>query len=201
MMTPHRIGKNDPFPDYGFGIMVSRLPNKHVMVLHGGNTFGAATQDARFPDDDLGIVVLANSGAFSYNTTVSALYGVLVPSTAAKPSPRPGSTPGKAVGPQANPAMVAAAQRWLDDAIASRIDMAQLRPAFRAHMIPAHRAAFQALATLGPRTYTLVSVDRRPPTTSYLFNVKTPKKTLLYAYSRDDDGLVAGAAAYDTVTY
>ncbi len=201
MMTPHRIGKDDPFPDYGFGIMVSRLPNGHLMVSHGGNTEGAATQDARFPDDHFGIVVLANSGTFSYNTAVSALYGVLIPSAAVKPSPHPGSTPGKRARPQANPALVAAAQRWLEDAIAGHIDMAQLRPDFRAHMIPPHRADLQALAALGKRTYTLISTDRRPPTTAYLFTVKTPKKTLLYAYSRDDDGLVAGAAVIATVTY
>jgi CubicO group peptidase (beta-lactamase class C family) len=201
MMTPHRIGKNDPFPDYGFGIEVSHLPNGHVMISHGGNTYGAATQDARFPNDDLGIVVLANSGTFSYNSTVSALYRVLVPSASVKPSPRPGSTPGKAQPPRANAAMVAAAQRWLDDAIAGHIDMAQLRPDFRAHMIPEHRAALQALSSLGKRTYTLVSTDRRPPTTAYLFTVKTPAKTLLYAYSRDDDGLVAGTAIIETVKY
>jgi CubicO group peptidase (beta-lactamase class C family) len=201
MMTPHRIGKNDPFPDYGFGIEVSHLPNGHLMVSHGGNTYGAATQDARFPDDHLGIVVLANSGTFSYNSVVSAVYGLLVPSAAVKPSPRPGSTPGKPARPQANPAMVAAAQRWLDDAIAGHVDMAHLRPDFRAHLIPAHRAALQALSNLGPRTYTLVSTDRRPPTTAYLFTVKTPKKMLLYAYSRDDDGLVAGAEVIETVTY
>lgn len=201
MMTPHRIGKNDPFPDYGFGIMVSHLPNGHLMVSHGGNTTGAATQDARFPDDHLGIIVLANSGTFSYDTAVSALYRALVPSAAVKPSPHPGSTPGKRARPQANPAMVAAAERWLDDATAGRIDMAQLRPDFRAHLIPQHRAALQALAALGKRTYTLISTDRRPPTTSYLFAVKTPKKNLIYAYSRDDDGLVAGADVIETVTY
>ena len=201
MMTPHRIGKNDPFPDYGFGIMVSRLPNRHLMVSHGGNTYGAATQDARFPDDNLGIVVLANSGAFSDDAAVSALYRVLVPSAAVKPSPHPGSTPGKAAGPKANPTMVASAERWLDDAIAGHIDMSQLRPDFRAHMIPEHRAALQMLTALGKRTYTLVSTDRRPPTTAYIFTVKTPAKTLLYAYSRDDDGLVAGAQIIDTVTY
>lgn len=201
MMTPHRIGKNDPFPDYGFGIMVSRLPNGHRMISHGGNTYGAATQDARFPDDHIGIVVLANSGAFSYDSAVAALYGVLVPSASAKPSPHPGSTPGKAAGPQANPAMVASAERWLDDAIAGNIDMTQLRPDFRAHMIPEHRAALQALAPLGKRTYTLISTDRRPPATSFIFTVKTPKKTLLYAYSRDDNGLVAGADVFETVTY
>lgn len=201
MMTPHRIGKNDPFPDYGFGIEVSRLPNGHVMVSHGGNTYGAATQDARFPNDHLGIVVLANSGTFSYDTAVSALYKVLVPSASVKPSAHPGATPGKHRGPQASPAMVAAAERWLDDATAGHIDMAQLRPDFRAHMIPAHRAALQALASLGNRTYTLISTDRRPPTTAYLFMVKTPEKMLLYAYSRDDDGLVAGAEVIEIVTY
>jgi D-alanyl-D-alanine carboxypeptidase len=201
MMTPHRIGKNDPFPDYGFGISVSHLPNGHLMVSHGGNTYGAATQDARFPDDHLGIVVLANSGFFSYNTAVSALYRVLVPSAAAKPSARPGSARGKTLGPAANPAMVASAERWLDDAIAGRIDMTQLRPDFRAHMIPEHRGALQALAALGNRTYTLISTDRRPPTTSYLFAVKTPRKTLIYAFSRDDDGQIAGAEVIDTVTY
>ncbi len=201
MMTPHRIGKNDPFPDYGFGIEISHLPNGHLMISHGGNTYGAATQDARFPDDHLGIVVLANSGAFSYNSTVSALYRALVPSAAVKPSPHPGATPGKAARPPADPAMVAAAQRWLDDAIAGRVDMSKLRPDFRAHLIPAHRAALQALGSLGSRTYKLVSTDRRPPTTAYLFMVKTAKKTLLYAYSRDDDGLVAGAEVIDTLTY
>jgi D-alanyl-D-alanine carboxypeptidase len=201
MMTPQRIGKNDPFPDYGFGIDVSRLPNGHVMVSHGGNTYGAATQDARFPDDHFDIVVLANSGTFSYDTTVSAVYGVLVPSPAVKRSPRPGSTPGKAVPPQRDTAMVATAQRWLDDAVAGRIDIAQLRPDFRAHLIPEHRAALQALAALGKRTYTLITTDRRPPTTAYLFAVKTAKKTLLYAYSRDDDGRVAGAEVIETVSY
>lgn len=201
MMTPHRIGKNDPFPDYGFGIEVSHLPNGHLMVSHGGNTYGAATQDARFPDDHLGIVVLANSGTFSYNTAVAAIYGALVPSVASKPSPHPGSTPGKSAQPKANPAMVAAAEKWLDDAIAGHVDLDQLRPDFRAHMIPAHRADLQALAGLGKRTYALISTDRRPPTTAYLFMVKTPAKTLLYAYSRDDNGLVAGAEVIETIKY
>ncbi len=97
--------------------------------------------------------------------------------------------------------MVAAAESWLDDAVAGNVDMAKLRPDFRAHMIPSHRAALQALSTLGKRSYTLITTDRRPPTTAYLFMVKTAKKTLIYAYSRDDDGLVAGAEVIDTVKY
>ncbi len=201
MFTPRSIGKNDPFPAYGFGIEISHLPNRHVMISHGGNTFGAATQDARFPDDHFAIAVLANSGAFMYDTTVSAVYRVLVPPAAEKPSPHPAVTPGKNAKPQANQAMVAAAERWLDDAIAGHIDMTQLRPDFRARLIPAHRAALHALANLGKPTYTLMTTDRRPPATAYLFMVKMSKKTLIYAYSRDDNGQVAGVQVIDTVTY
>ncbi len=201
MMTPHRIGKDDPFPQYGFGIIISKLPNGHTMVSHGGNTTGAATQDARFPDDHFGIIVLADSGAFDYNTAVSAVYGVLVPQARAKGTPHPGATPGKHAPPSANPAMIATAQRWLDDAVAGNIDMAQLRPDARARMVPEHRAALRALAALGPRTYTFIDTDRRPPTTSYEFLVKTPKKSLIYVYSRDDNGLVAGAGVIEVVKY
>ncbi len=201
MMTPHRIGRDDPFPQYGFGIIISKLPNGHMMISHGGNTTGAATQDARFPDDHFGIVVLADSGTFDYNTATSAVYRVLVPQARAKASPRPGATPGKRAVPSANPAMVTAAKRWLDDAVAGNIDMSQLRPDARARMVPEHRAALRALASLGPRTYTLLNTDRRPPATSYEFLVKTPKKTLIYVYSRDDNGLVAGAGLIEVVKY
>jgi len=51
-------------------------------------TTGAATQDARFPDDDLNIMVLANSGAFDYNSAGSAVYNVLVPRRIRRPHRR-----------------------------------------------------------------------------------------------------------------
>jgi len=191
MMTPVKVDAT--FPDYGFAIMVSKLPNGHREIYHGGNTMGAATQDARFPDDHLQIIVLANSGAYSYDEAVKAIYGILVPAPPATPGPtgKPAAKAPTPQGPKANPADVAAAKAWLENAIAGRIDDAKLRPDFRAHLIPAHRAALRALAELGPRTYVLIDTDRRPPATSYLFLVKTPKAELLYAFAKDDDGTIA----------
>ena len=76
-----------------------------------------------------------------------------------------------------------------------------MRPDARARMVRVHRAALRALASLGPRKYKLVDVDRRPPSTGYIFLVTTPKKQLLYAYGRDDNGLVSGTAIIETVDY
>lgn len=198
MMTPVKIGA--AFPDYGFAIMVSKLENGHRMVSHGGNTTGAASQDARFPDDDLNIMVLANSGAFDYNSAVSAVYNVLVPSPRpASPSPRPSAAAKPVAG--ANPVVTAAAERWLDQAVAGHVDLARMRPDARARMQPAHLAALRALAAFGPRTYKLLNVDRRPPSTGYEFLVTTPKKTLVYVYGRDDNGTVSGAGVIEVVDY
>jgi CubicO group peptidase (beta-lactamase class C family) len=202
MMTPVKVDEN--FPDYGFAIQVTKLPNGHRMIYHGGNTTGAATQDARFPDDHLQIIVLANSGFYDYSSAVNAIYAVLVPSAKAPPGHKP-TGPKKPPAAAATPAVSAAAQAaatgWLDRAVHGSIDEAKLRADFRAWLSPAHRAALRALAAFGPRRYTLVNVDRRAPATSYEFLVKTPKAQLVYVYARDDDGSVAIADVIRYVTF
>jgi CubicO group peptidase (beta-lactamase class C family) len=179
-------GKPNP-SGYGFGITTARMPNGHRIIWHGGNTSGASTQDARFPDDHLAIIVLANSGFYNTNGAVEAIYGILVPQPSAeKPS---GAKPPALSG--ADPAMIKAATSWLDGAIAGRIDDAGVRADFRKQLTPPHRAALHALAKNGSRTYTLLGIDRRAPTTVYQFRLETPARTLLYAYMRDDAGSVA----------
>ena len=200
MMTPVKIDAN--FPDYGFAIMNTKLPNGHHMISHGGNTTGAATQDARFPDDHLAIIVLANSGFYSYTEAVNAVYGILVP---AKPSPTPArrarapKTPPLPAG--ANPATVSAAKAWLDAAVAGHVDMAKLRPDFRARMSREHLAELRAVASFGKRTYTLAEVERRAPNTSYLFLVDAGSHKLVYLYARDDDGSVAGTLLIPRISF
>ncbi len=199
MMTPVKIGT--AFPDYGFAIIISKLPNGHRMISHGGNTTGAATQDARFPDDHLAVVVLANSGTFNYDSAVSAIYSVLVPPARSSTAPAAHApVPAKPV-PGANPAVTAAAERWLDEAVAGHVDLARMRADARARLQPAHLAALRALAALGPRTYKLLNVDRRPPSTGYEFLVHTSKRSLVYVYGRDDNGLVSGAGVIAVVDY
>jgi len=202
MMTPVKLGTL--FPGYGFGIIVSKLANGHRMISHGGNTTGSATQDARFPDDHLAIEVLANSGAFGYNSAVAAVYGALVPASAT-PAPGPSAMPSRPQAsksiPGADPRTIAAARSWLDRAVAGHVVLADLRPDVRARMSPAHLAALRALVALGPRTYKLLQVDRRPPATTYAFSVSTPAKSLLYVYGRDDDGTISGAEVVETINY
>ena len=195
MLTPIDLGSG--YPGYAFGIAVNKLPNGHRMIAHGGNTTGAATQDARFPDDNLSIIVLANSGTFSYDAAVSAVYGVLVPSVnAAKPAAHQ-----KAAGDAADSALATEGERWLDRAVAGQVDMSQLRPDFRARMTQQHRIDFSELAALGPREYTPIMTDRRPPNSTIGYMVKTPKKSFVYYFARDDSGQVSGAILVDIVDY
>ncbi len=197
MMTAVKIDEN--FPDYGFGIMNTRLPNGHRMISHGGNTFGAATQDARFPDDHLVIIVLANSGTYDYNAAVSAIYATLVPAGPKHANPAKAKAPKPPTGAEA--AQVRAAKAWLEAAVAGHVDMAALRPDFRARMSPVHLAALRALRRFGPRTYTFISSERRAPSTSYLFQIATPNRHFLYVYGRDDDGSVGGAGLIPVIDF
>jgi D-alanyl-D-alanine carboxypeptidase len=208
---------------YGFGLFLQALPGGKHVVLHGGDTTGFGTQDARFVEDGIDVIVLTNQEPAAYNAIMNAVYRAVVPPPA--PAPLPTGTPGPsgpALGnpPAAQPGMPAAsspkpaatpapipyskpevdalARRWLDDAIAGKIDVTKLRPSARAAMrLPRIQAALRDLARFGDRTYTLVNVDRRAPTSAYQYLLRTPKRTLLYIFSIDDDGLVAGCDVFD----
>jgi D-alanyl-D-alanine carboxypeptidase len=192
---------------YGFGLFMRTLPNGKHIVLHGGDTTGFGSQDARFVEDGIDVIVLTNQEPASYNAVMNAVYRVV----AAPASPVPTSTPAPggpapAAAPTASPAPIpyskpevdVLARRWLDDAVAGTIDLAKLRPSARAALRqPRYQAALRDLARFGSRTYRLVNVDRRAPTSSYQYLLQTPKRTLLYLFSIDDDGSIAGADVFD----
>jgi len=194
---------------YGFGLFLQPLPGGKHAVLHGGDTTGFGTQDARFVEDGIDVIVLTNQEPASYNAIMSAVYRVVVPPAppaplpttapavpAAGASPKPAATP--APIPYSKPEVDALARRWLDDAIAGKIDFTKLRPSARAALrLPRIQAALRDLARFGDRTYTLVNVDRRAPSSAYQYLLRTSKRTLLYIFSIDDDGLVAGGDVFD----
>jgi CubicO group peptidase (beta-lactamase class C family) len=207
---------------YGFGLFLQPLPGGKHAVLHGGDTTGFGTQDARFVEDGIDVIVLTNQEPASYNAIMNAVYRAVVPApprplptTAPAPSgPAPANPPPAQPGlpaaatpspaasptpiPYSNPAVDALARRWLDDAIAGKIDFTKLRPAARAALrLPRIKAALRDLARFGDRTYTLVNVDRRAPSSAYQYVMRTPKRTLLYIFAIDDDGLIAGGEVYD----
>ncbi|MBV9104243.1 MAG: beta-lactamase family protein [Candidatus Eremiobacteraeota bacterium] len=187
MLAPGPAASTPGGEGYGMGIRAGRMPNGHRFIWHGGNTTGSATQDARFPDDKLSIIVLSNTGYYSYNATVQAIYKIVVPQTPAVNPAKEAPPP----PPQADPAKLRAATRWLDDAIAGRIEMGKLNEDVSAVLTPPHRAALRALSQYGSRKYTLVGTDRRRPTTTYFFTVETKKKPFDYQYKWHDDGRIA----------
>jgi CubicO group peptidase (beta-lactamase class C family) len=182
---------------YGFGLFMQTLPGGKHLVLHGGDTTGFGTQDARFVEDGLDVIVLTNQEPASYNAVMNAVYRTIVP---APPAPAPTAAPAATPPPIAysKPEIDALARRWLDDAVAGKIDFTKLRASARAGLrLPRIQAALRGLARFGDRTYILVNVDRRAPTSAYQYILRTPKRTLLYIFSIDDDGLIAGGDVFD----
>src|SRR6202163_1585538 len=146
---------------YGFGLFVRTLPNGKHIVLHGGDTTGFGSQDARFVEDGIDVIVLTNQEPASYNAIMNAVYRVVaapaspVPTSTPAPSgPAPAATP--APIPYSKPELDALARRWLDDAVAGTVDLAKLRPSARAALRqPRYQAALRDLARFGARTYRL----------------------------------------------
>lgn len=181
LFEPARLAPN---PNYALGIQVKTLPNGHREIYHGGDGVGSASQDARFPDDRLAIIVLANGRRYDYDQAVDAIYHVLIPQVSL-PSPPPESAS------RADRAIVKEAIAWLDDAIAGRIDPAKVRADMARVLTPKHRRYLQALAKLGPRSYTLTGVSRTSVQSACEFNVTAGTQQLKYYFVRQNvDGSV-----------
>ncbi len=206
MHAPYRLADGTD-THYGFGLILQPLGAGKNVVLHGGDTTGFGTQDARFVEDGVDVIVLTNQEPAAYNAIMRAVYGAVVPAlprpaptaaAPAAPAPAPASATTPPPIPYAQPAVDALARRWLDDAVAGLIDLSKLRPTVRASLRMArNQAALRDLARFGPRTYRLVNVDRRAPTSTYQYSMRTSKRTLLYIFAIDDDGLIAGADVFD----
>ena len=183
---------------YGFGLTVRGLPGGKHVVLHGGDTTGFGSQDARFVEDGIDVIVLTNQEPASYNAIMNAVYRAVAPATVAAPPPAPLPAPSPTPIPYAQPKIDALARRWLDEAVGGRIDLAKLRPSARSALrLARNQAALRDLARFGPRTYRLLNVDRRAPTPTYQYLLNTPKRSLLYLFSVDDDGSIAGCDVFD----
>lgn len=186
---------------YGMGLLLGTLPDGKHVVYHGGDTTGFGSQDARYVEDGVDVIVLTNQEPAIYNAIMRAVHAVVVPETKAVSAPTLGAPlPGarSSAIPYAKREVDALARRWLEDAIAGKIDLAKLRPSARAQLrIPAHQAALRSLAAYGPRGYTLLAVDRRDPTSTYQYLLRTPRRTLIYVFAIDDEGRLGGGDVFD----
>jgi D-alanyl-D-alanine carboxypeptidase len=185
---------------YGMGLLLGTLPGGKHVIYHGGDTTGFGSQDARYIEDGIDVIVLTNQEPAIYNAIMRAVYLVVVEPTKLEPAPTLAPLP--AASPPAIPyakhAVDVVARRWLEDAIAGKIDLARLRSSARAQLrSPVHQAALRSLAVYGPRSYSLVAVDRRAPTSTYQYLLRTARRTLLYLFVIDDDGELGGGDVFD----
>ena len=196
MLAPGPAASTPGGAGYGMGIRSGRMPNGHRFIWHGGDTIGSASQDARFPDDNLSIIVLTNGGLYAKDAAVEAIYKVVVPNVASV-NPANQTVPRM----QGDPSKIRAAISWLDDALAGRIDTRNLGEEMRASLTPAHQASLRALSQYGARTYTLAFTDRRRPTTTYGFLVETKKKKFVYVYKWDDAGQTTDISVFPLMEF
>jgi D-alanyl-D-alanine carboxypeptidase len=186
---------------YGMGLLIGTLPDGKHVIYHGGDTTGFGSQDARYVEDGVDVIVLTNQEPAIYNAIMRAVYRVVVPETKPGPAPTlaaPLPAPSSSAIPYAKHEVDVLARRWLEDAIAGKIDLAKLRSSARAQLrIPAHQAALRSLAAYGPRSYTLLAVDRRAPTSTYQYLLRTRRRTLIYVFVIDDDGQLGGGDVFD----
>jgi len=197
MFAPGPAASTPGGDGYGMGIRLGELPNGHHYIAHGGNTTGSSTQDGRFPDDHLSIVVLSNAPNYSFNKTMLAVYNILIPQGASMKTAQAASAPAPVPsGPQEH-----AAIQWLNDAIAGHADASNTTDDMRALLTPAHRADLRALSQYGPRTFHFDGIDRRKPTTAYAFTVHTAHKQFSYLYKWDDSGKLADMQIQEILSF
>lgn len=76
MTTPGRLNDGKPLT-YGFGLSIGAMQG-HRKISHGGGINGFRAQLSWYPDDDLTVVVLANTGSASPDVLESAIARALL---------------------------------------------------------------------------------------------------------------------------
>ncbi|HKK07400.1 MAG TPA: serine hydrolase domain-containing protein, partial [Gemmatimonadota bacterium] len=84
---------------YGFGLFMGELGG-HRYVWHNGGINGFLTSVARYPDDDLTVVVLSNSTSVGPDRLQAeiARYALGIPAPPSEPEPLPGGLAGRVAG-------------------------------------------------------------------------------------------------------
>jgi CubicO group peptidase (beta-lactamase class C family) len=173
---------------YGLGLFVRRLPNGKLQITHGGHVAGFMTQIARYPEDDLELILLGNADQFGYAPILAAIYSIFVPE--AKPETPPPLESGKAIE---RGDADERARTWLDEALAGRLDRSDLREDFDRTMTERALAEVTALGRFGAVTaFEYFTAARRTPTDIFSYNVTFEDRKLRMTFCVDDDNTISG---------
>ncbi len=133
---------------YGLGVGVYRV-HGHLMIEHGGNVIGFASENIMLPDDRTAIVVLTNSYEAPAGAIARKIAALLVPALSSEPKKAQAST--RPVNPNAaQAAVVARVRAGLQELAKGTMPRSAMTPDF-AHLMNARNRsrARAALARLG----------------------------------------------------
>ena len=180
VFAPVALNSGKTYP-YGFGWGVDKV-NAHRAQRHGGAWQGFQTYIARFPDDDLTIIVLANLAQASLEQLVHAIAAMLDP-TLATPPLKPISTP--------DPEMDARVRRVLADAAAGTVkleDFGYWRGGFSAARATALAASVRQLGAA--KSLTLIEARELGDDRIRVYDVQFEKQPMRLRISVAPDGKI-----------
>ena len=182
IFSPVSLTSGRPYP-YGFGWQVDTLAGRRV-VRHGGSWQGFKTHIARYPDDDLTIIVLANLAQANPERLSEGVAALLDPSL--KPP---------ALGPIAglDRALETRVRRLLADAAAGALSPAEFAYV-RAGFFPNAAKAYQEMLRKAGeiRTVTLLENRALGDDRIYTLDVAFASRTLRVVLGIAPDGKLAG---------
>lgn len=187
--TVYRLNDGKPNPDsYGFGWFI-RTQNGHKLIEHGGAWQGFTCQIARYPDDNLTVVVLTNlDSGHSDPGAIAHVVAGLADSAL---------LPAKLVAiADTQPAIKARLAQVLDQLAAGKDIRSQATPQLAAHITPdATKDAQQRLSKLWPGgTLTLVKRTLSSGTAkaaTSMFRIKKNGNAALITFGLDRNGKVS----------
>ena len=149
VFEPVRLSSGRTYP-YGFGWAVDQVSG-HPVQRHGGSWQGFKADIARYPDDKLTIIVLANLAQADPGKVSDAIVAVIDPALA-PPTPKPLAND--------DPQMQSRVRRLLAEAASGRLSREEFAYV-RAGYFPAANQRFQKMLTGAGQLQKLVLLSRR----------------------------------------
>lgn len=178
MWSPVKLNNGTTHP-YGFGWMFGEVNGKKL-IEHGGAWQGFKAHIARYPDNKLTVIILANLAQTNQSKIAHGVAEIVQPELKPKPIADP------------DPAFTLQTKALLEAVIAGKADLTKFSPAIQeAIKNPDRLAAF--IKTLGPLT-SFKFFDKTDGTggTRYRYKVEYAQMTLSLIMTIDKQGKIVG---------
>ena len=181
MWSPIKLNDGKTHP-YGFGWAVRDVNGKRV-IEHGGAWQGFKAHIARYPDNNLTVIVFANLAQANQAKIANGVAEILDPSLKPKPVVDP------------DPAFTAQTQELYQAVLAGTADKNRFTPELNQAMTAQHDRVAAFVKTLGPvQKFELVARTAADDATSYRFRIEHSGMTLFLAMAVNKEGKISSFA-------